>query len=129
MLLLFLPLAYNDYWEANILSPLVYTAISRKVVGKIVDASILKGNMGYAWYTVPYDCSCRTYFGCFPLALTNTFPWPFAPILSNFSEEQWTQNYPQCLSGLSPALFPTTFLEKAVYINNIFVLFQVLHNS
>ena len=35
-------------------------------------------------------------------------------ILSNFFEEQWTQNHPQYLSGLSRALFPTTFLEIAV---------------
>ena len=82
---------------------------------KNVDATILKGNMGYDRYTVPDDCSCRTYFCCFPLALANIFPWPFVPILSNFSEEQWTQNHPQCLSGLSLALFPTTFLEMAVY--------------
>ena len=63
----------------------------------------------------PDDCSCRTYFRCFPLALENTFTWPFVPILSNFFEEQRTQNHPQCLSGLSRALFPTTFLEIAVY--------------
>ena len=36
-------------------------------------------------------------------------------ILSNFFEEERTQNYPQYLSGLSRALFPTTFLEIAVY--------------
>ena len=30
-----------------------YTAISRKVVGKNVHATIPKGNMGYAQYTVP----------------------------------------------------------------------------
>ena len=36
-------------------------------------------------------------------------------ILSNFFEEQWTQNHPQYLSGLSRALFPTTFLEIAVH--------------
>ena len=35
-------------------------------------------------------------------------------ILSNFFEEQGTQNYPQYLSGLSRALFPTTFLEIPV---------------
>ena len=64
------------------------TAISRKVVGKNVYATIPKDNMGYARHTVPDDCSCRTYFRCFPLALTNTFPWPFVLILSNFSEEQ-----------------------------------------
>ena len=56
-----------------------------------------------------------TLFCCFPLALENTFPWPFVPILSNFFEEQRTQNHPQCLLGLSRALFPTTFLEIAVY--------------
>ena len=37
-------------------------------------------------------------------------------ILSNFFEKQWTQNHPQYLSGLSRALYPTTFLEIAVYI-------------
>ena len=36
-------------------------------------------------------------------------------ILSNFFVEEWTQNHPQYLSGLSRALFPTTFLEIAVY--------------
>ena len=30
-----------------------YTAISRKVVGKTVHATISKGNMGYDQYTVP----------------------------------------------------------------------------
>ena len=74
-----------------------------------------EGNMGYDRYTVPDDCSCPTYFSCFPLALANTFSWSFVPIPSNFFEEQKTQNHPQCLSGLSRALFPTTFLEIAVY--------------
>ena len=36
-------------------------------------------------------------------------------ILSNFFEEQWTQNHPRYLSGLLRALFPTAFLEIAVY--------------
>ena len=36
-------------------------------------------------------------------------------ILWNFFEKQWTQDHPQYLSGLSRALFPTTFLEIAVY--------------
>jgi len=80
-----------------------------------VHATIAKGNMGYDQYTVPDDCGCRTYFCCFPLALANTFPWPFVQILSNFFEKKRTQNHPQCLSGLSRALFPTTFLEIAVY--------------
>ena len=43
---------------------------------------------GYDQYTVPDDCSCQTYFYYFPLALANTFPWPFVPILSNFVEKR-----------------------------------------
>ena len=35
--------------------------------------------------------------------------------LLNLFEEQRTQNHPQYLSGLSHALFPTAFLEIAVY--------------
>ena len=37
-------------------------------------------------------------------------------ILLNFFEEEWTQSHPQYLSGLSRTLFPTTFLEIAVYL-------------
>ena len=47
-----------------------------------------ESNMGYHQYTVSDDCTCRTYFCCFPLALANTFPRPFVPILSNFFKEQ-----------------------------------------
>ena len=57
---------------------------------KNVHATIPKGNMGYDQYTVSDDCTCRTYFCCFPLALANTFPRPFVPILSNFFKEQQT---------------------------------------
>ena len=53
-----------------------YTAISRKVVEKNMQATIPKGNMGYDQYTVSWHCSCRTYFCCFPLALANIRPWP-----------------------------------------------------
>ena len=49
----------------------------------------------------------------------------FRDIPSNFFEEQWTQDYPQYLSGLSLALFPTTFLEIAVSeIIECFFFFQ-----
>ena len=95
-------------------------------------ATIPKGNMGYDQYTVPDDCSCRSYFYFFPLALANTFPWPFVPILSNFFEKKKTQNHPQCLSGLSRALLPTTFLEIAVDITNAQLqsqLMQLLKNA
>ena len=57
----------------------MHTAISRKVVGKIVHVTIPKVNMGYDQYTVPNDCSCRTDFCCFPVALANICPWPLVP--------------------------------------------------
>ena len=44
------------------LSSRLHTAISRKVVGQNVHATIPKGNMGYDRYPVPDDCSCRIYF-------------------------------------------------------------------
>ena len=57
-------------WMLNI--TLHYAAISGKVVGKNVHATIPKGNMGYDQHTVPDNsshCSCRKYFCCFPLVL------------------------------------------------------------
>ena len=47
-------------------------------------------------------------------------------VLSNFFEEQWTQNHPQYLSELLRPLFPTTFLEIAVYTSVMFIHKAVL---
>ena len=41
------------------------TAISRKVVGKNVHATIPKGNMGYDQYTVPDTVAVKTSFVVF----------------------------------------------------------------
>ena len=79
--------------------------------------TIPKGNVGYDQYTVSDDCSYRTYFGCFPLAIANITSQITRAILSNFFEERCIQNHPQCLLGLSRALFPTTFLDITVYCN------------
>ena len=43
----------------------LYTAISRKVVGKNVQATIPKGNMGYDQYTVPYTAAVEPTFVAF----------------------------------------------------------------
>ena len=45
-------------------------------------------------------------------------------ILSNFFEKQWTQNHPQYLSGLSRALYPTTFLKIAAYCSWVPLIFK-----
>ena len=84
----------------------LFTAISRKFVGKHVYATAPKGNMGYDQYTVPDDCSCRTYFCCFPLALANTFPWPFVPILSNFFEKKENLKPPTMPFRIVACTFP-----------------------
>ena len=64
-------------------SSLSYTAISIKVVGKNVHATIPKSNMGYDQYTVPDTvavASCLTCFCRFPLALANIIHlWPLVP--------------------------------------------------
>ena len=91
-----------------------YTAISRKVVGKNVHATIPKRNMGYDQYTFPDSVAVESNLCCFPLAVAHIRPWPFVPILSYVFEEQRTENHTQYPSRLSRVLFPTTFLEIAV---------------
>ena len=66
-------------WVQFVVFSSSYTAILRTVVGKNVHATIPKGDMGYDQYTLPDDCSCRTYFCRFPLALANICPWPPVP--------------------------------------------------
>ena len=51
-----------------------------------------EGNMGYDQYTVPNDCSCRTYFCCFSLALANICPWPLVPFFQISSENRADKN-------------------------------------
>ena len=94
----------------------MYTAISRKVVGKNVHATTPKGNMGCDQYTVPNDCSCRTHLGCFPLELANIcwchsfkFLWktgqtkpptiPFGIVACTFSDNR-SQNSCMCSGEL-----------------------------
>ena len=80
----------NFFWRTSlrVIGNRPYTVISRKVVGKNVHVTIPKGNLGYDQYVVPNDCSCRTYFCCFPLALANITSQTSRAILSNFFEEQ-----------------------------------------
>ena len=93
-------------------TPTVYTAVSRKVVAKTVHATIPKSNMGYDQCTFSWHCSCRSYFCCFALiSPRKRTSMDSRAILSNLFEKQSTKNHPQYLSGLSRALFPTTFLE------------------
>ena len=70
----------------------------------------------YRIWSIPssWQCIQSNLLLLLPLAVANTFMASCA-ILSNFFEDHWTQNLPQYLSGLSRALFPTNFLEIAVY--------------
>ena len=69
--------------------------------------------MGYDQYTVPDIVAIENTFVASFSTLKHTYKASRA-ILSNFVEELLTQYYPQYLSALSRALFPTTFLEIAV---------------
>ena len=77
-----------------------YTAVSRKVVGRNAHATIPKGNMGYDQCTVRNDWSCRTYFCCFPLVLTNICLWPPVPFfqisLKNSALKATHNTFPDC---------------------------------
>ena len=105
-----------------------YTAISRKVVGKNVHTTTPKGNMGYDQYTVPHDCSCRTYFCCFPLALANICSWPLVPFfqisLENRADKTTHNTFRDCRvhffrQPFSKQLY-TIFHEKAVPLSYTF---------
>ena len=85
------------------------------VVGKNVLATIPKGNMGYAQYTVPDTVAVEPTL--LSLSTSRHTSMASSAILSNFFEKQCTQNHPQYLSGLSRALYPTIFLKTAVYIS------------
>ena len=56
--------------------------------------------MGYNQYTCSWQCSCRAYFCCFPLALANIRPWPLLPFCEIYlkkSELKTTHNtFPDC---------------------------------
>ena len=80
-------------------------------------ATIPKCNMGYDQYTVPDDCSCRTYFCCFPLALANTFPWPFVPILSNFFEKKENSKPPTMSFRIVASTFPDNLSRNSCISN------------
>ena len=51
----------TDFWGMSVcICTLAYTAISRRVVGKNVHATIPKGNLGYDQYTVPDTVAVKT---------------------------------------------------------------------
>ena len=83
------------------LSEKMCTPQSRKVIWDMINIEFLTLQLSNLLFLLSF--STRRHISMAPLA-----------ILSNFFEEQWTKNHPQYLSGLSRALFPTTFLEKAV---------------
>ena len=69
------------------------------------------------WYGIwsincSWHCSCQNFFCCFPSAWCKHTSMASRVILSNFFEEQRTQNHPQYLSWLSRTLFPTIFLSR-----------------
>ena len=90
-------------WEGDKPGVLHYTAISMKVVGKNVHATILKGDMGYDQYTVP-DTVPVALLLLLSSSSRKHKSVASSAILVNFFGEQWTQNQPQlCVSLTRPA--------------------------
>ena len=102
----------------------IYIQLFRERVSENVHATIPKGNMGYDQYTFPDDCSCRTYFCCFPLALANTFPWPFVPILSNFFEKKENLKPPTMPFRIVACTFPDNLSRNSCISCNKIVFFD-----
>ena len=71
--------------------------------------------MGYDQYTVRIDCSCRTYFCCFPLALANVSPWSLMPFLQISLENGADKTTHNTSRDCRVHFFPTTSLETTVY--------------
>ena len=70
--------AYSSRWRRKPCQGLLYTAISRKVVGKMwrrQSRKIMCDTINHC----SLHCSCRTYFCYFPFALANICPWPLVP--------------------------------------------------
>ena len=109
---------YFDTWVFLLNS--WYTAMSRKVVGKTVHATIPKGNMGYDQCTFPGTVAVESTFCCFPLALANIRPWPLVPFfeisLKN-SELKITHN---TFRDCRVHFFREPFL-KQLYINKVMI--------
>ena len=59
---LFCPNGFESYYKLMQEKNDWHTAISRKVVGKIVHVTIPKGNMGYNQYTVPNTAAVEVTF-------------------------------------------------------------------
>ena len=71
--------------------------------------------MTYDQYTVPDTVAVEPTFVVSFSTRKHKSSIASRDILSNFFEEQWTQNHPEYLSVLSRALFPKTFLGIDVY--------------
>ena len=70
-----------------IYTSIAYIQIFRERLSEKVHATNLKGNMGYDQYT-SWQCSCQTYFCCFPWRTVNSKPptIPFGIVACTFSD-------------------------------------------
>ena len=71
--------------------------------------------MGYDQYTVPNDCSCQTYFCCFPLAFANICPWPLMPFFQISLENRADKTTHNTLRDCRMHFFRQLF-SKQLYI-------------
>ena len=78
-------------------------------------ATIPRDDKGYEQLSIPDTVAVEPAFFTFLYSIRKHISVPASRAIPlNFFEEQSTQNQPKYLSGLSRALFATTFLEIAV---------------
>ena len=96
------------FFKLNFIAACIYSYFEKGCRKKVL-STIPKGNMGYDQYTVPVTVVVEL---TLLLSFINRRHKSMASraIPAHFFEEQWTQNHPQYLSGLSHVL-PTSFLE------------------
>ena len=93
-------------------------------------ATIPKGNMGYGQYTISNDCSCRTYFCCFPLALANICPWPLVPFFQISLENRADKTTHNTFWDCRVHFFRQPFSKQLyIYIYIYIACFVISHSS
>ena len=81
--------------------------------------------MGYDQYTVSNDCSCRTYFCCFLLALANVCPWPLVLFFQNSLENRADKTTHNTFRDCRVRFFRQPF-SKQLYTKTVDSVFRAL---
>ena len=92
-------------------------------------ATIPKGNNYGIWSIhCSWHCSCRKYFCCFPLALTNIRPWPLVPF-SQISLKNMNSVLPTIPFGIVACTFSDNLSRNSYIMKTKMVTNQSIHHT